>query len=178
MIRKIVLQALLILLLVVVQMSFINNFNAPLKYFSLVLSTLIFIAVIFSYYTALAWGLIVGFLMDMFSILPFGIHMATIFLTILVVNLLVNRIFTNKSIYTVAILGLIGTLFCNLLLILFNLLTFYFKVTDLEVFFTKYIFISTCWQVILNLIFLTILFITLWLTSKKLKSQFLSPKLK
>ena len=176
MIKKIIFNFILILLIIVLQLSFINNFFSPIKHFNLVLSILIFIALIFNYNLALIQGLIIGFILDVVSMASFGQYLMAIFITLFMTNLLLNSVFTNKSMYTLMSLGVIGTILYNFLIWFFKLAAFYFKLTDLKLFFTKFTLFDLGWQVVLNLIFLTLCFIIIWFTSNILKSQFLSRK--
>jgi len=178
MIKKIIFNSIFIILLTILQLSLINNLPHPLNHFNLILVTLIFICVILSYRLSLIWLLAAGFILDLFSVNPFGLYLLSLFVAILVIHFLFKQFFTNKSIYTVLTLGLIGTILFNALIILFQFTLFYLKLHNLPAEFSFQTFGSLIWQTLLNLLFLTIVFIGAWIWSKKLKTQFLSDGVK
>ena len=173
MISKIAINIILIFLACIVQVSFINNSISPLNNLNLILVLIIFIAIIFNLSLAFLWGIVSGFILDSLSVATFGVYLSASFLIIIIINWLFKRFFTNKSIYTVLLLGLIGTILFKIFIWFFNYLAFYLKLSDFQVTFTRLIAVSLAWQVVLNLIFLTIIFLVVWYTSRRLKSQFL-----
>ncbi|MFH1171508.1 MAG: hypothetical protein V1778_03150 [bacterium] len=64
---------------------------------------------------AVWFALIVGFLLDVFSPFPFGLHLITFVATAVVVELLYLNSFTNRSIYALVLLMLAATVMTNAL---------------------------------------------------------------
>lgn len=174
MIKKIVIQVILIVLVLALQLSLINNLPPPFNNFNLCLSLIIFISIIFSYRLAIIWVLSLGFALDGLLVAPFGLHLVSLFLTVVLVRILFVNLFTNKSIYTILTQGLIGTVAYGILLSVFSWGLFYFKVSDLPLMISWSRIYQLGWEIIFNLIFLAILFFVLWFLSNKLKPQFLN----
>ncbi|MBU1146443.1 hypothetical protein KKD80_02770 [Patescibacteria group bacterium] len=163
--------------LVLFQISFIAALPWPGNYFNLVLVILIFITVIFNFHQALWFGLFSGFLIDMFSLSGFGTIAAISILVVIILNFLFKNFFTNRSLYSLMILGLIGNVIYILSLLLFNFSFFIFGGTDsLLKFFSRANILGLLWQIMFSVLFLMVMFLAFNFLSKKLKSVFLDVK--
>ncbi|MFA5128607.1 MAG: rod shape-determining protein MreD [Patescibacteria group bacterium] len=171
---KIIGKAAAISLLVLFQASFIAALPWPFNYFNFVLSVLIFIAVIFNFRQALWFALFSGLILDIFSFSGFGTMAAILILNAIIINFLFRNFFTNRSLYSLIIIGLIGNGIYILSLLIFNFLFFIFGAADnLEKFFSRENIFGLGWQVVFGVLFLAILFLLFNFLSKKLKSVFL-----
>lgn len=68
--------------------------------------------------TKLAFAIISGFILDVYSNLPFGSFMMTFFLVVIFLDVLFYNFFTDRSLYSIIILALIGVTICNFSFIL------------------------------------------------------------
>lgn len=167
--------ALAVVFFSLVQTSFIVVFPWPFNYFNLVLSLLIFFTVIINYRRALWFALITGFILDLFSSSLFGTLTITMIFTAIILNALFKNFFTNRSFYSLIILGLIGNAVYDLLLLAFNFLFFVFGVANnLEKFLSSDNIFGLGWQAVFNLCFLAIMFFSFNFLSKKMKSVFIA----
>ena len=166
-----------IILLAIFQASFIAALPWPLNYFNLVLSVLVFITVILDFNQALWFALCAGLILDAFSFSSFGTLAAILILVALILNFLFKNFFTNRSLYSLVILGLIGNGIYILSLLIFNFLFFVFGASDnLEKFFSGDNVFGLIWQIFFGIISLATMFILFNFLSKKLKSVFVDVK--
>ncbi len=171
---KIISRAVAVCLLALFQISFIAILPWPLNYFNLILSTLIFITTIFNFSQALWFALFAGLIIDEFSFSGFGTMAAILIIVATAINFLFRNFFTNRSLYSLVILGLIGNGVYILSLLIFNFLFFILGAAEsLEKFFSYDNIWGLGWQMIFNVLFLTIIFLALNFLSKKLKSVFI-----
>lgn len=160
-----------IIIIGIIQISFLTTWPWPVNSLNLVLSLAIFLTVIVNYSRGLYFSLFAGLFLELYTSLPFGITTLSLLITVVVVNLLFNNFFTNRSLYSIMLLGVIGTFGHNLIISGFSffsvLLGFenYFYGFD---FWTKFI-----WQPFLNLIILAIIFFAYHLSTDRLKNIFL-----
>jgi len=163
---KYILHFFLIYLIVLFQVSFLTQFK-NLFPLNLILSIIIFLFFI-DQPLAIFWAIISGFFLDIFLPFPFGTFLIFFSLLILINNFIYRKISVHYPLYFLFLNGLVGILVYDLFFFLFfNFLRFlklysYFWSLSLNYALLKNIF----WQVIINLIFLTILF---FLFSKKIK---------
>lgn len=98
--KKIFFHSVSVIILAAIQMSFIGSLPAHADNLNLMLVALVFILAMVGFDTALWWGLGAGLIMDIFSFSPFGIHMISFIVTIVVANFLLVNFFTNRSLYS------------------------------------------------------------------------------
>lgn len=158
-----------VIILVIIQISFLTTWLFPINSLNLILSLLIFLTIIINYEKALVWALGSGLFLEMFTVLPFGLTTMSLILTVISINFLFNNFFTNRSFYSLMILGLFGTLIYNLLIFLFNILLIIF---GFNLFVSDFL-INFVWQPILNLVILAVIFFTYYISTKRLRSIFL-----
>lgn len=156
-----------------VQTSFVTALPWPWDFFNLVLSVAIFITVILSYRQGLWFAVFSGLIIDLFSFLNFGTMVCVMLLTVISVNGLFNNFFTNRSFYSLIILGFLGSVIYFILLFVFNLAFFISgAANNLDKFFTAANLYGSLWQAVFNVFLLAVLFIVFNFVSKKLKSVF------
>lgn len=158
---------------VVVQVSFLTTWPRPISSINLVLSLIIFVAVIISYEKGLLLALLGGMLLELYSGMFFGIATLSLVLTVMAINFLFTNFFTNRSLYSLIILGFVGTAGYNLIAITLMFLVSILggQVNLFHYNFWNYFF----WQPALNLLILAVIFFAYYLSSGRLKNIFLSP---
>ncbi len=165
------------ILLVLFQTGFIATLPRPFNYFNLVLSILIFITVLLNFRQALWFALFSGLILDMFSFSGFGTMAVVLLLVAVILNFLFKNFFTNRSLYSLVILGFLGNAAYILFLLIFNFLFFIFGAPDnLDKFLSRANIFGLLWQIIFSVSFLAVMFLVFNFVSKKLKSVFLDIK--
>jgi len=170
---KILGNASLIILFSLLQISFFTILPWPFNYFNLILSVVFFITIILNYGMGLWFAVSAGLILDLFSFLNFGTLTISLLLTVIAVNFLFDNFFTNKSLYSLIILGFLGNLVYIIILLVFNFAYFIFGINNnLNKFFTLSNFYGLLWQFFFNILLLSALFLIFNFLSKKLKSVF------
>lgn len=155
------------------QMSFLSVMPWPLNYLNLILSIIFFVAIILDYWQGLWLALFFGLILDFFSFFHFGTITIVILITLIIIEFLFKNFFTNKSLYSLIVLGFLGNIIYATGLLVFNFLYFIFNVSNgLNKFLTSTNIYGLFWQMIFNVCILFILFLVYNFLSKKLKSVF------
>ncbi|OGY45967.1 MAG: hypothetical protein A2663_04590 [Candidatus Buchananbacteria bacterium RIFCSPHIGHO2_01_FULL_46_12] len=173
MIINFLINLLFLLCLGIVQVSFLSTWPSPVSSLNLILTLAIFITVIIDYDQGLYWALGGGLFLELYTHLFFGITTLSLILAMILINVLFSNFFTNRSFYSLMILGLIASLTYNLLVLLFQFLLVLFKLSAEPIFFDfKFQFV---WQPFFNLVILAVIFFTFFTFTGRLKSVFLTP---
>jgi rod shape-determining protein MreD len=158
---------------VVLQISFFPLLNYPANNLNIVLTVVIFITVILSYRLGFFWAVLSGIIIDLYSINSFGIVTLALVATVLGINILFDNFFTNRSFYSLLILGLIGTVLYNFIILILKFIFYFLKINNLSPSLNHFWFYDFFWQMILNLVLISVIFLFFNSLSKKLKSVFL-----
>jgi cell shape-determining protein MreD len=168
---KILGNILALLALGIAQVSFLTTWPAPVSNLHLLLSVVVFLAIILDYQRALWWALGGGLFLELYSGSSFGTIVLSLLLTVMAVNFLFTNFFTNRSFYSLMIIGFIATALYN---ILFWLGTVSVAVLGAPVVLSSGGFFSQFfWQPLFNLIVLAIIFVTYYFSTGRLKNIFL-----
>lgn len=173
---KITINFFLILLFAMVQISFIAGLPAGLNNFNLVLVVLVFILILTDLNLAAWWAIGLGFFLDIFSFSAFGINLLCLSATAVIAYFLLNNFFTNRSLYSIAALVSLSTVFHEVFLALSLFLENFFLKLDANSVFNAAFWSSKLSQLILNLIFSFVLFYLINFVSRKFKPAFLTKK--
>lgn len=171
---KIITNILIIIILLIVQISFLHTWPISLLSLNLVLAYIIFTTVIINYGRGIVLGVIAGFILDIYSLKPFGAFSISIVLTVILVNILFNQFFTNRSYYSLVTLGVIGTFFYYILLRAIENFYFWLRPLSLDPLFSLNNFSDVGWQIISTTIMSVILFFIFNFISRRAKSVFLT----
>jgi hypothetical protein len=143
MIAKIIINILLIIGLGAAQMAFISGLPGPFNNLNLVLVILIFILGFTSFNFAVSWTMGMGFMLEVFLFLPFGVYLVSLILMIIIASFLLDYFFTNRSLYSFLALVFLSTIIYELII---SSLAFIFMGTDANFFPASLDF----WQAILK----------------------------
>lgn len=120
---KIITNIILIISLAVAQISLVSGLPGLAGNLNLVLVVLIFILGFFSFDFAAWWAVGSGFLLEVFSFLPFGVYLLSLSFTLMIASFLLNHFFTNRSLYSfLALTGLVTVIYgliINFLVLIF-----------------------------------------------------------
>ena len=161
---------LLTIIACIIQISFLPTFES-LSYLNLILC----IAILLLFYQSnflLYFVIISGIILDIYSILPFSIITIGLIATIFLLNLLFKNLFTNRSLYSLLLLGLIGTITYNLISNILIYLTYLLKLTEYYPEINKLFFLNLTYQIIANLVFLSLIWFLSNLFKHKLQKTF------
>ena len=150
----------------VFELSFISALPIPFSNFNIVISMIIFVGVLFDYPLSLYLAFAAGLILDAYSPFYFGIISLSQIFMIIIIKFIFDNLFTNKSLYTLIVLGAGGSIIYLFFYFIFNL---FFGFWHLG----KEIWEIFVWQTLFNVLFLIVLFSIINFTSKKFKSVFL-----
>jgi rod shape-determining protein MreD len=163
-------------ILVLVQFSFISALPFGLGNFNLALVALIIILMVSGFNISLWWAIGLGFLLDVYSFLPFGVYLTCFFLTILAANFLLSNFFTDRSLYSFMALIFLSSVCFNFLFYSFSYFWGTFGAEPAVVIFGKEFLINLVWQIFLNILAVFLLFYITNFVSKRLRPVFLGRK--
>jgi len=163
-----------IIVIGIVQISFLPTWPAPVGGLNLILSLVIFLTASNYYKKGLWWAFGGGLFLDLFAIKLFGLSVISLLLTAVLINFLFKNFFTNYSFYSLTVLGVIGTMSYNLMILFFSFLFELLKSDDFWEFSLAGYIHNLWWQVILNLIIMYIVFFIFHLIGKNFRTNFLT----
>jgi len=173
---KIFLNFILIAILALFQFSFVSALPFKLDNFNFTLVALIIVLMVSSFKTSLWWVIGLGFLLDTYSFLPFGVYSVCFFLTVLAANFLLNNFFTDRSLYSFLALTFLSSVCFNLLFYAFIYFWGVFEGEAAIIIFGKEFWINLAWQIFLNILAVFFLFHITNFVSKRLRPVFLERK--
>lgn len=162
----------LIIFLVLLQVGFFSALPYPINNFNLLLSLIIFTTVVLNFELALWYALGAGILIEMFSVYPYGVILISFFITAVLINWLFQHFFTNRSLYSLMVLSVIGIFFYNLLLLILNYSLYFLKLNIIDIEFNRFYFYHFLWQLGLNLALLVAAFFIFNFIKRKFKLTF------
>lgn len=169
--RKII-NVFFIILAALFQTSFLNNEPFPFNRMKIILLAIIFLTLTESFYNYY-WLIFGGLILEFYSQYYFGVLFLTYFITFFIIVWSFKNLFTNKSLYSFIIIGLIAFLSYNFFIYIFSGLTSLIMKNYLSIKLDQYYFLTLISEIILNLISLVILFIFYRFISKKMKAVFI-----
>ncbi|MFA6409969.1 MAG: hypothetical protein WCW26_00120 [Candidatus Buchananbacteria bacterium] len=170
---SIFLNTIFILVIGIFQVSLLTTWPEPVSSLNLILTLVIFLTVIVNYEKGLWLALGGGLFLELYSASFFGITTLSLVLTAMLINFLFGNLFTNRSLYSLMILGYIGTLSYNLAILFFNSVALVFTTSSYFLFFNFWSQIF--WQPLFNVLILIIIFFTYHISTGRLKNIFLFP---
>ncbi len=171
MVVKIIANIIFIISLVTVQIAFISGLPGWLFNLNLVLVVLIFILGFSGFNFAAWWSVGAGFMLDIFSFLPFSAYLISMSLTVIIANFLLNYFFTNRSLYSFLALVALATAVYELII---NFISIIFIETDQYWFLADLNFWTTILkQLSLNLLFTLLIYYLIHFLGGNLRPVFL-----
>jgi len=171
MIAKIITNIILIISLGVVQISLVSGLPGMANNLNLALVVLIFILGFSSFDFAAWWTVGLGFLLEIFSFLPFGIYLFSLSFTIVIANWLLNYSFTNRSLYSFLALTGLATVIYELIINFFVLI--FIEINSSASMAASNFWFSILEQIGLNLLLTFIIYYIIYFLGKNLKPVFL-----
>lgn len=168
---KILLAIIAISFLTVIQISFFGNFGFYFGSFNLVLATLVILLFLIDFKGLIFFSLGSGFILDLYSSLPFGLFMVSLFLTAAILEIFLFNFLTNRSFYSVVSLGFLAVILFNSWFLIISALTYLFGWSDFYFDFRSWP--RLLYQLINISIILIIIFFIVNALSKKFKSNFI-----
>lgn len=167
---KILLSTIIIALVSIIQITLLGGFGDYLASFNLLLAVLVMLLFLVDIKWIVYFTLISSLLLDIYSSLPFGIFMVSMFFSIVISYFLLLNFFTNRSFYAVAFVGLSAILSFNLIFLIASGSMYLLGLSDFYI--DKNYWLRLLYQMINILIILSILFFSINLFSRRFKPNF------
>lgn len=117
------------------------------------------------------FGLLSGFILDIYSGMPFGIIALSLFLTLVTLEILFVNFFTNFSFYSLMLMGLLAVLAYNFIFILLVSGTYFIGWSDAL---PSWLYLSQVgWQILTTEILLLLIYFVGGYLSRRFKPMFL-----
>ncbi len=147
-----------------------TTWPVPISSLNLIFCIVLFITVMIGYEKGLIWAFFCGLFLSFYSAMPYGATLLSLVLSVIITDILYKNFFTNRSLYSLAILGFIGTLVYNFILLIyisiFTIFGFSFSFAFYDI---KLLYL---WQPLMNVIILWTIFFIFFTTSGRLKNYF------
>ncbi len=165
------LKFLVVLLIVILQISWLSNFEFFRTRLNIVLILLTFFILLLGFKGTLVWAVGAGYLLDYFSSLPFGLITISLLISLVIIYLLFRNVLTNRSFISFILLISVFTLTFNLCLLLGGLFISTLGLIDWNWQFSQLVIIFL--QVIFNVVLASLVFLVYTLVTNRLKRSFL-----
>jgi hypothetical protein len=162
---------LLIIVISILQLAFGSGFGFLVGRINLVLVALVVLINFIKFDFLMIFAVAVGFILDVYSALPFGIITLSLFSTVVVGQFLFLNFFTNFSFYSLIILGFISVFVYHLFLLLMISFLYFFGLSD--VWPQAEYFINIVWQFLTAFMLLVLSYYFINLISRKFNPNFL-----
>lgn len=153
------------------QITFLGAWHNYFSNFNLAVAVLVIALFLVDFKWLMAFILVLGFTLDIYSSLPFGIFMFSLFSSFLAASFLLFNFITNRSFYSVLSLGLAAWLTFNLVFLALASLAYALGLSDFYV--DKHYGWELLYQFINTAVLLIALFFTVNFFSNKFKPNFL-----
>jgi len=170
---KIFFNAILIILLIVVQFGLVTALPSFYSGINVLLVAIIFVLALWGEKVAWWWVLSIASIYDMISYTPMGVFLVTYVLVFFVVNFLQKNFFTNRSLYSFLVLTTFATISYKSVLYLSSTLFFMWsKEVSFNLFYNKF-WLSELYSLLLNICLVFLVYNVINFVSKRLKPTFL-----
>ncbi|MFH0891486.1 MAG: rod shape-determining protein MreD [Candidatus Falkowbacteria bacterium] len=170
---KITLNAILIILLSVSQVSFVSGLPGWFVNINLPIITLVFMLALSGFRLSIFWAFGMGLLLDIYSFLPFGVYMAVFLSIAILINFFLIHFFTNRSLYSFLALAAMALLLHEILVYSLSYAVYFVNRRDLAVYFDGMFWSDQAGVFLVNLSAVFMLFYLFTLAGKNLKPVFL-----
>lgn len=165
---------LIVLLVFFINLIFLNLLPHPFNQINLIFVFLIWLIIYKSNIQPLWLGVALAVLAELYSLATFGVLLAAIILSLLLVSWFLLNIFTNRSIYIVLVSGFLGLTSFRIFYWLFFSLTNLFKSAPLHL--PSSFLNESLWSITLSSIALAVFYSVTSLFITRLKPEYLHTK--
>ena len=171
---RILLHLSLVFLAVTIEVGVFKKMIFPFNQITIILPTVIFLMVVFNINQALWWAVAGGFLLDLFSVLPFGASAAGLAISVAATHKLFIRFFTNRSLYSLVFLTILGTIVYKCVTICLSFVPVILGDGIRLFYFNLYFFKNFLAFIIANIFVVSVMFLVTNMFSRRLKPVYVS----
>ncbi|MFA5076389.1 MAG: hypothetical protein WC480_03165 [Patescibacteria group bacterium] len=159
--------------LVFFQTAFINALPLPWNQLNLVMVILFFVVLIVDYRFGLWATVVCGLISENYSPFIFGSIILSFLISIVVINFLFKLLFTNRSLFSLLILGGIGLMLYRLANLFYVYLGYIFNLDWHKIVVDAVYLSNLVWQLFFTLFGLLVVFLATRVLTKRFRSVFL-----
>ncbi len=171
---RILLHLSLVFLAVTIEVGVFKKMIFPFNQITIILPAIIYLMIVFNLNRALWWAVAGGFILDLFSVLPFGSSAVSLALAVVAMHRLFIRFFTNRSLYSLVFLTMLGTIIYKCATICLSFVPVALGDGIQIFYFNLYFFKNFLALVVANAVVVCIMFFVTNLFSKRLKPVYVS----
>lgn len=171
--KRYLISVILILVLFFLQFNILNFLGKYLVYINPLLFFVILVSLFSNVKTTIFWVMTAGFLLDLYSLFNFGVHLISLMLMILLVHYFFQKFITNHTFYSFVFLTAASTLFYYLLIIIITYLLSVFNLSGLTWQINSELSQAILIQIVINSITMGLIYIIFSYFSNKLKADFI-----
>jgi len=171
---KILLHLFLVFLAVTIEVGVFKKMVFPFNQVTIILPVVIYLMVVFNLNYGLWWAVAGGFLLDLFSVFPFGSSAVGLVVAVAAMHKLFIRFFTNRSLYSLMFLTMLGTLIYKCVTICLSFIPIILGEGMRLFYFNLYFFKNFLALTIANIFVVSLMFFITNLLSKRLKPVYVS----
>jgi rod shape-determining protein MreD len=163
----------IIIIEILIQLNFLYYFPGFKNYFNPFLLLMIYLTLIYGWRKGIIWGAIGGFILDIYSLLNFGVLTISLLASILIAYFLFNRFFTNRSLYSLNILIICGILTYNFSLAFISWILYSLNQSSYIIIVNYRFIINLLIQIIISCSAVTLIYLLFNYITQRLKKTFL-----
>ncbi|MFH1366612.1 MAG: hypothetical protein ABIH38_01320 [Patescibacteria group bacterium] len=171
--KKYIFGFILILAIFLLQYSFINFSGELFTFVNPLLFSIIFVSLFYSAKITIFWVIIGGFLLDIYSLFNFGIHIISLMVMVLLVHYFFQKFITNHTFYSFVFLTAASTLFYYLLLMALTTLLYILNFSELTWQMNNQLTLAILVQILINSVFMGLIYYIFSSFSNRLKANFI-----
>jgi len=168
--RNIIINGLAMIALAVIDSTLMGSLPFGLYRFHLFPIALVFVLLLSNLRVASWWVLGGGLVLEIFSFRPFGAYLFLLFFTLVVIEFLLDKFITNRSVYSIIIITVVVTLIWDIAFFISD-----YRAGIASFSFNYWIRVIP-WSLVINIIGAGIIFYIINALSKRLRPVFLSFK--
>lgn len=171
--NKKVFLALMSILITIWQISFLYEFNYLREHLNLVLVLAILLVVISNFKNGFIFALFAGLVLDLYSPFNFGILTVALLTTTFIISVLFRKLITQKSIYSLLIVIIVGTIVYNFTIWSLTNVFYWLDWNFLTIAFSTHFLYQIFGQILSHSLVIVIFWILIKSIKKQIKSKFL-----
>lgn len=161
------------LFLSIFQVAFISALPGWFNNINFLILVLVFILSLKGFAYSFWWAFGAGFILEIYSFLPFGVYVFSLCSAIMFANFLLINFFTNRSLYSYLAISSVAIFIYEFFLYFSNLLIRYFASSNFIFNINKNFFWDKISVLMINVLVMTILFYVINFINKNFKPVFL-----
>jgi len=170
---KITIFIILGIVITLIQVSFLSNFDFFVYYLNLILIILILLTMLKGYKPGIIFAVVSGLILDIYSPFYFGLITISLVTPVIVIHNLFQNFLARKSIYSLSILAIISNTCYFFILLLLSKIIYWVGLNSYNIGIDLFVFKNIVYTIFWNTVVTLLLFLILRFIVKRIKSKFI-----